>query len=499
MNPKEKLNLIAPGQVRVRFAPSPTGNFHLGGARAALFNYIFAKQKKGSFVLRIEDTDQERSLKEYEKDIIESLEWLGINWDEGPKNSGYVGDYGPYRQSERLIYRKYIEKLLNEKKAYHCYCSQEDLEAQKQYFMARGEAPRYNGKCSQLTESLDKSSVIRIKVPEKKIKFNDIIRGEVEFDSKTIGDMVIAKNLDTPLYNFAVVVDDYEMKISHVLRGEDHISNTPKQILISESLGLPIPTFCHLPLVLAPDRSKLSKRHGPVSVIDYRKQGYLPEALINFLVLLGWNPGTEREIYSINSLIKDFNLEKVQKSGAVFNIKKLDSINSFYIRQKSIENLTQLSIPYLVESNLITEEEGIYMKKDSKEKISLEFIQKVIALHQERMKNISEISEFSDFFFQEIDYDKDLLIWKDSSQDEVFLSLDNTIKILSEIDDWRKEILDQKIMEEADRIGNRGLVFWPLRVALTGKKSSAGPTEVAEILGKKETLLRINKAKEKIK
>jgi nondiscriminating glutamyl-tRNA synthetase len=494
----DKLKLVSTGKTRVRFAPSPTGLFHLGGARAALFNYLFAKQNKGSFILRIEDTDQERSLIEYEKDILESLEWLGLNWDEGPKNSGYVGEYGPYRQSERKIYQKYIEKLLQEDKAYHCFCSQEDLEAQRQYFMARGEAPRYGGKCSSLkkTNSQD-PSVIRIRVPEKKIKFNDIIRGEVEFDSSIIGDMVIAKNTETPLYNLAVVIDDYEMKISHVLRGEDHISNTPKQILIAQALDLPIPVFSHLPLVLAPDRSKLSKRHGPVSVIDYRQQGYLPEALINFLALLGWNPGTDREIYSLNSLIKDFSLEKVQKSGAVFNVKKLESINSFYIRQKTVENLTQLTIPYLIQSNLITEEEGRY--KASDKEISFEYIQKVVALHQERMKKLSEISEFTDFFFQENDYPKELLIWKESSLDDVFLSLDKTGETLSGIDNWTKDALDRETMKLAEEENNRGLIFWPLRVALSGKKSSAGPTEIAEILGKQETLARIEKAKKKIK
>jgi nondiscriminating glutamyl-tRNA synthetase len=501
-----KLDLISTGDVRVRFAPSPTGFLHIGSARAALFNYLFAKKNKGSFVLRIEDTDKERSLPEYEENIIDGLLWLGINWDEGPRNGSCIGDYGPYRQSERKIYQKYIEQLLTENKAYRCFCSQEDLDVEKQYLMAQGQAPRYSGKCSTISpqeskeKNLSSSSVIRLRVPLKKIKFKDVVRQEVEFDSNIIGDIVIAKDVETPLYNLAVVIDDYLMKISHVLRGEDHISNTPKQILIAQALDFPIPVYAHLPLVLAPDRSKLSKRHGPVSLTDYKDQGYLPEALINFLALLGWNSGTDKEIYSMSSLIKSFSLEKVQKSGAIFNIKKLDSINSFYLRQKSVESLTQLIIPYLVSSNLIVEKQSEYQTKDSGKETSLEFIQKVVALHQERIKKLSEIIEFADFFFVEnLDYPKELLYWKDNSQEETLLSLDRMYKILSEVEIWNSPNIEQVIVKEAEETGDRGKVYWPLRVALTGKKSSAGPIEVAEILGKQESLKRIIKAIEKIK
>ncbi len=507
MNPREKLNLVSVGDVRVRFAPSPTGFLHIGGARTALFNYLFAKQNNGSFILRIEDTDKSRSLSEYEKDIIEGLKWLGIHWDEGPKNSEYIGKFGPYRQSERGVYAEYIEKLLSENNAYYCFCSQEDLEAEKQYLMARGEAPRYKGKCSGIDpreaekKSKESSSVIRLRVPSGKIRFNDIVRGEIEFDSETIGDIVIAKNRETPLYNLAVVIDDYEMKISHVIRGEDHISNTPKQILIIKALDFSTPAYAHFPLVLAPDKSKLSKRHGSFSLVDYKKEGYLPSALINFLAFLGWNPGTDREIYSINSLIKDFSLEKIQKSGAVFNIKKLDFINGFYIRQKKIENLTLLCIPYLIESNLITEEEmGRYRIKESKEAVGLDFIQKVVILHQERMKKLSQISEFADFFFKEkIEYQKELLVWRKSTLQETKESIDKIYRILSEIEVWEKETLEERIKEEAERAGDRGKTFWSLRVALTGKESSAGPIEVAEVLGKEKSIKRVAVAKEKIR
>jgi glutamyl-tRNA synthetase len=273
---EEDFKFIKPGEVRTRFAPSPTGFLHIGSARTALFNYLFAKKNQGSFILRIEDTDKERSKPEFEKDIFENLKWLGIEWD-----------YGPYRQSERgEIYKKYLEKLLAEGKAYYCFCSEEELEAERQYQMSIGQPPRYSGKCANLTKeevekylAEGKKFVIRFKVESKKVEFEDLIRGKIEFDSSLIGDIIIAKPDSggyTPLYNFGVVVDDFEMKISHVIRGEEHISNTPKQILIQEALGFPQPKYAHLPLILGPDRSKLSKRHGAVSVAQYRKLGYLP-------------------------------------------------------------------------------------------------------------------------------------------------------------------------------------------------------------------------------
>src|SRR4030042_5955618 len=347
-------------EIKTRIAPSPTGFLHIGLARTALFNYLFSKQNNGGFVLRIEDTDVQRSIHRFEKDIIEGLKWLGIEWSEGPDIGG---NFGPYRQSERQeIYKKYIEKLLNDNLAYHCFCSEEELEAQRQYQMSIGQSPKYNGKCRQLSEkevkkNFDegKKSVIRFKVPAKKVIFHDLIRGKIEFDSALIGDIVIAKDLSYPLYNFVVAVDDYEMKITYVIRGEDHLSNTPKQILIQEALSFPQPKYAHLPLILGPGRAKLSKRDGAIAISEYKKDGYLPEALVNFISFLGWNPGTEREIYSMPSLIKEFSLERVQKGGAVFNIKRLDFLNGFYIRQKSVKKLTEICLPYLITSGFIEE------------------------------------------------------------------------------------------------------------------------------------------------
>lgn len=462
-------------QIRVRFAPSPTGSLHLGVARTALFNYLFVKHEGGKFILRIEDTDLKRSELRFERDILENLKWLGIEWDEF------------YRQSERTpIYSKYIEKLLNENRAYHCFCSPEELKLKRQEQMARGAAPKYNGKCQQLPRTevekrlaQGQPSIIRFKTDNGKIKFKDLIRGEIEFDANLIGDFSIAKNLATPLYNLAAVIDDFEMEISHVIRGEDHISNTPKQILLQKALGFYQPKYAHLPLILGPDKSKLSKRHGAVAVSDYKKQGYLPEALVNFMAFLGWNPDTEKEIFSMEELIKEFSLQKVQKAGAVFNIERLDYLNGVYIRQKSVNELAKLCQPYLpcLESN-------------SK-------LERIVGLYQERLKKLSEIGELTDFFFKErLNYPKHLLRWKDMTDAEIKISLDKLEKILREIENerWQKENLAKVLMSEAEKIGDRGKLLWPLRVALTGKKASAGPIEIAEILGKEKTLKRLQEA-----
>lgn len=334
---------------RTRFAPSPSGFFHIGSARTALFNFLFTRQNGGVFILRIEDTNPDTSKKEYEDDIIESLKWLGFEWDEF------------YRQSERKdVYKKYLEKLFTKNKAYHCFCSEEELEAQSQYRASIGEPPKYSGKCGKLTEkeakenlSRGEKSIIRFRAPEKIIKVKDLIRGELEFDTKLIGDFSVAKDMESPLYNFSVTVDDAEMNISHVIRGEDLLSNTPRQILIQEALDFSKVQYAHLPLILGSDRSKLSKRHNAPSVNEFRKDGYLPEAMVNFLAFLGWNPGDEREIYSLPSLTKEFSFERVQKGGAVFNVKRLEFLNGFYIRQRSTEKLTELCIPYLVSAGLI--------------------------------------------------------------------------------------------------------------------------------------------------
>jgi glutamyl-tRNA synthetase len=507
-------------QIRTRFAPSPTGFLHIGGARTALFNYIFAKKNNGVFVLRIEDTDVERSKPEFEKDILDSLKWLGIEYDEGP-----------YRQSDRKkIYKKYLEKLLEEGRAYYCFCSEEELEAQKQYQMGIGQAPRYNGKCSNLSKKeveakigAGEKFVIRFRVPPKIVKFNDLIRGEVEFDAGLIGDIVIAKNLETPLYNFGASVDDFEMKITHILRGEEHLSNTPKQILIQEALGFSHPQYGHIPLILAPDRSKLSKREGAVSTLEYKKMGYLPEALVNFIAFLGWNPGTEKEIFALAELAGDFSLDRVQKAGAIFNVQRLDFLNGLYIRQKPLAELAELCLPYFVSAGLIETiqpklaenfgngnmrlENQIFRIKETKDEIDFEFIKNIVLAYKERLKKLSEITELADFFFKdELDYDRGALKWKNMGNEEVSLSIDKSIKIFSDVEEqnWTKENLEKILIAEAENFcGNgkkdRGVLLWPLRVALSGKKASASPFEIAAILGKEKTLKRLRAAQRSLK
>jgi glutamyl/glutaminyl-tRNA synthetase len=484
--------------VRVRIAPSPTGALHVGTARSALFNYLFAKKNKGKFILRIEDTDLERSDLKWTQDIIDGLKWLGIEWDEGPDIDG---NFGPYKQSQRLdIYEKYLKKLLEENKAYYCFCTEDELESSRQEQMSRGLAPKYGGRCAHLSKEAvqknlaeKKPSVIRFKVPAKKVKFYDLIRKEVEFDAGLIGDLVIAKNIRTPLYNFAVVVDDFEMQISHVIRGEDHIANTPKQILMQEALDFPALQYGHLPLILAPDRSKMSKRFGSVAISEYKEQGYLPEALVNFMVLLGWNPGTEKEIFSLSQLAKEFSIEKVQKAGAIFNIQRLDFINGFYIREKSIEKLTELCMPYLKNAGLLVAGQ-----------VSESKLQKIIEVSRTRMKKLSEIAELSDFFFNDkLNYDKNLLRWQKMGEGELKDSLSASEKILSEIKKWDLENLQKELFLGAEKFNleksypdkNKGYLLWPLRVALSGKEFSPSPFEIADILGKEKTLKRIGEAK----
>jgi len=454
-------------QVKVRMAPSPTGTLHLGTARATLFNYLFAKKNKGQFILRIEDTDLERSKKRYEKDIIENLKWLGLDWD------GEI-----YRQSERTeIYKGYIKKLLDSGDAFYCDHSQKELDQEKRKQMEKKQAPRHV--CNRKGKA--KEGIIRFRAPDKKIVFDDLIRGKVEFEAKLLGDMSIARDKETPLYNLSVVVDDIEMEISHVIRGEDHIPNTPKQILLYDAFKADLPQFAHLPLILGPDKSKMSKRHGVVSVGWYRDEGYLPEALINFMVLLGWNPGTEQEIFSLDQLTKKFSLDRVHKGGAIFNIERLDWINGQYIRKMDLDELTKKCLPYL--------------KKD----VDFDYAKKVVALEQERLKKLSEIGELTKFFFtDELDYPKELLIWKEMELKKVKDNLEILVKELEKTGDFDKKTLEGILMPLAQKHGS-GELLWPLRVALTGQKASPGPFEVMEVLGKKKSLERVKKAIEMVK
>lgn len=458
-------------KVRVRFAPSPTGPFSIGNARTALFNWLFARKRGGEFLLRIEDTDRERSHKKYEKGIVESLRWLRLQWD------GKI-----IRQSERLdVYEKYLRKLLQERKAYYCICSPETLEEERKKQKEKGIKPQYSGFCRNAGNT---SGVIRFAMPEKRVAFYDLIRRNVAFNASEFGDIVIAKGLREPLYNFAAAVDDAEMGITHVIRGEDHISNTPKQILILEALGLPEPRYAHLPLILGPDKKKLSKRHLDTSLLDYRVQGYLPETMLNFLVLLGWHPERDREIISREDMIKEFSLERVQKGGAVFDRKKLDWLNGYYIRNLDTAILGNLLKPFVPE------------QWHRNQKLFLS----VIEIEKERLKRLGEFSELASFFFESPDYSDRLLIWKEADSRDILKNLNSAVEILRGIpeENFNRECLEQNLMPLADKRG-RGVVLWPLRVALSGKEKSPGPFEIAAALGKEESIKRIEIAIKKLK
>ena len=507
----ERLKLVSTGGIRVRIAPSPTGPLHIGTVRTALFNYLFSKHNHGTFILRIEDTDKIRSKKRWEKDIIENLHWLSLNWDEGPDVGGL---YGPYRQSERVnIYKRYIQQLLDAGKAYRCFCTPEELEAQRQYQLSIGEPPRYSGTCRPLTPEdieknlkADKPFVIRLKVPlGQKIKFHDAICGDIEFNTDVLGDFIITKSLDQPLYNLAVVIDDYEMKINYVIRGADHISNTPKQILVAQALGVPLPQYAHLPLVLSTDRRKLSKREAVVALSDYREQGYLPQAIINFIALLGWNPGENKEVYDLKALVEKFSLSRVQKSSSIFDIKKLDWINGYYIRQEALPSLTRMCLPFLLTKNGEFQDNQFshiyHLAEGDKKEVTFAYLEKIVSLYQERLKKLSEIGDLTDFFFKsEIIYDMKLLPWKDQSLEEVQKILKQIRKKLSKIPDqqWTEEKIKSLLLEEANQIGDRGKVLWPFRVALTGKQQSAGPFEIASTMGKVVVIKRLDSAIKKL-
>ncbi len=461
-------------EVRVRFAPSPTGPLHLGNARAALFNWLFARHENGKFLLRIEDTDKERSKKEFEKDIFDGLAWLGLEPDEKP-----------IRQSDRLeIYAESLQKLLDEKKAYWCFCTPEELEAERQNQLSQGFAPKYGGRCRNLSwevaeERIKKGgkAVIRIRMPEKKVAFNDLVKGKIEFDMALVGDVIIAKGLREPLYNFAASVDDILTNVSHVIRGEDHISNTPKQIVIQEALGFNEPPhFAHLPLILGTGRQKLSKRKLETSLNDYKREGYLAEAMLNFLVLLGWHPREDRETISREEMIKEFSLERVQKAGAVFNEEKLNWLNAHYIKSAGVEDLLERAKPFVPKT--------WFTKK--------KLFTSALELEKERMRTLKNFKDVAAFFFNLPDYEPKLLVWKETPKEKILANLKSVRDIVKNSASPEPEILAL-----AEKEG-RGEVLWPLRAALSGQDASPGPIEILKVLGKTEALKRINAAIKKL-
>lgn len=487
-------------KIRTRFAPSPTGFVHLGSLRSALYAYLFTKQYGGAFFLRIEDTDQSREVAGAVANLLKSLKWAGLEPDEGVildshGEASEKGKYGPYTQSKRLgLYQKYAQELVAKGLAYHCFCTSERLTVLRSEQEEAKRPTRYDGLCKKLSaEETAKrlargdKSVIRMKMPDNKpIEFTDMIRGKIIVNSGELDEQVLMKADGFPTYHLAHIVDDHLMKTTHVIRGEEWLPSTPKHLLLFEYFGWVAPQYAHLPLILNPDKSKLSKRQGDVAVEDYRDKGYLPEALVNYVALLGWNPGTEREIFSLPELIKEFSFAKVHKAGAVFDIKKLDWLNGEYIKKLPPKKFISLAWPFL--------EQSIGAIKDRP------MAEKVLLLEQDRVSKLSEVGESVQFFFaDELDYEPDLLIWKKSDQAKTLAILRDLETVLAGYSDWSKADLEQKLLAYIkDRGLTNGDVLWPMRVALTGLAKSPPPFDVAGILGREKTLSRVKTAIERL-
>ncbi len=478
---------------RVRFAPSPTGYLHVGGLRTALYNYLFAKNTGGKFILRIEDTDRNRYVEGAVENLINVLNWIGLDYDEGPVKGG---DYGPYMQSERLdIYKKYADELVQKGKAYHCFCSPERLSELREKQTAEKQQAKYDKHCLNLSKeevqeklNLNTSHVIRMNIEENQtISFDDIVRGNVEFNSSTLDDQVLIKSDGYPTYHMANVVDDHLMKITHVIRGEEWLSSTPKHVLLYNFFEWEIPVFAHLPLLLNPDRSKLSKRQGDVAVEDYRAKGYLREALLNFVALLGWNAGDDQEFYYLNEMIEKFSLERVNKSGAVFNLEKLNWLNAEHLRKKSNEEILQMLKTELSQS------------KFADKNLSDEYLILVIESMRERISFVKEIIENAPYFFEApVEYDHDVVKkrWKEDSSDLLQKLTDE----FSKLEDPQKEDYEHALKTLSEKLNaGAGKFIHATRLAISGVGGGPGLYDILFILGKEESIERMKRAIERIK
>lgn len=480
--------------VRVRFAPSPTGYLHVGGARTALYNWLFARKNDGVFILRIEDTDRTRYVPDSVEDIKSSLRWLGLQWDEGPEVGG---NYGPYFQSERInLYRKLAHKLLEDGFAYKCFCSPERLKALREIQKKMKQRPGYDRHCRFLSpdevkklEDEGKTYVIRLKVPlQGKTSFHDFLRGDITYDNRELEDIVLLKSDGYPTYHLANVIDDHFMGVTHVLRADEWIPSTPYHVILYKAFGWNPPIFAHLPVILAPEgKGKLSKRHGATSVREFKEVGYLPEALANFLALLGWSPG-DKEILPLSLMAERFDLSKVGKRGAVFDYKKLLWMNGEYIRQKSLEELFTLALPFMKKNGLVKS------KKDE------ETFKKVIPLLRERVRLLSEFPEASRYFFEEVrEYDEKGL--KKSFKIEGVLDILALLKErLEKLEDFSKDEIERTMRRLAEENGiSAGKVIHPTRLLLTGRTVGPGLFELMEVLGKETCVLRIKEGIKRVR
>jgi nondiscriminating glutamyl-tRNA synthetase len=491
--------------VRVRIAPSPTGPLHLGTARTALFNYLFARHLGGTFIFRLEDTDQARSTVEYENDILNGLHWLGIRWDEGPGigDEPERGTYGPYRQMQRLeLYSAAADRLLAEDKAYHCYCSPEELDAERKRQEAAHESPRYSGRCANLTaagraafEAEGRRPVVRFRIPAHRIvAFDDIVRGHVEIDTDALGgDLVIVRSDSTPLYHFTVAVDDAAMAITHVIRGEDHLSNTPKHILLFEALGSPIPVFAHLPLILNPDRTKMSKRKAQTAVDAYRAEGFIPEAFDNYLALLGWSTGTEEEVLSIAELVDRFDLSTVNKAGAVFDRERLEWLNGQWIRRLSPDDLIDRLRPF-VETELAAGRIDWLPSEDE--------MRALLPVVQERLPTLSAVGELISFLFvNDVKPEPSLIVpkrWDLPTTVAGLTAARHTIAAVGPVT-WEVDEIEPPLRRLVEERGwKAGDLFMAIRVAVTGRTATPPLFDTMVALGHERTLARLDRAIERL-
>ncbi|KIL19630.1 MULTISPECIES: glutamate--tRNA ligase [Bacillus] len=477
-------------EVRVRYAPSPTGHLHIGNARTALFNYLFARSQGGKFIIRIEDTDQKRNVEGGEESQLRHLKWLGIDWDESIDKDG---GYGPYRQSERNdIYKKYYDELLEKDLAYKCYCTAEELEAEREAQIARSEMPRYSGKCSHLSKEEEDKLIaegrepsIRFRVPKGEIiKFDDMVKGDISFETDGIGDFVIVKKDGTPTYNFAVAVDDHLMKMTHVLRGEDHISNTPKQIMIFNAFGWDVPLFGHMTLIVNENRKKLSKRDESIIqfIEQYKNLGYLPEALFNFIALLGWSPVGEEELFTKEQFIDIFDVNRLSKSPALFDMHKLKWVNNQYVKALDLDQVVALTLPHLQKagkvSEQLTEEENTWVRK-------------LISLYHEQLSYGAEIVELTELFFKEqIEYNQEAKeVLAEEQVPEVMASFAGQLEQLESFTPDEIKAAIKAVQKETGHKGKK--LFMPIRVAVTGQTHGPELPQSIELLGKETVLNRI--------
>ncbi len=482
--------------VRVRFAPSPTGFPHVGNIRTALFNWLFARHNGGKFIVRIEDTDVARRVKGAVEAILDSLRWLGLDWDEGPEVGGA---YGPYIQSQRLeIYRQVAMRLVKEGHAYLCYCSPERLERVRAEQRRLRQPPGYDRRCRSLSdkeraqfEAEGIIPVVRFKTPlEGQTSFHDLIRGEVVFENSTLDDFVLLKSDGYPTYHLANIVDDHLMNISHVLRADEWLSSTPRHILLYNALGYEPPKFAHLPMILGTDRAKLSKRHGAVSITEYRNQGYLPETMVNYLALLGWSLDDRTELMSREELVRNFSLERISKTGAIFSLEKLTWMNRVYIRQLSQDELLKRVLPFL--------ERGL--SPEVKRPISPDYVRQILPLIQERMGTLAEAVELAEFFFMDnLTYDVALLLGKGMSKETAITALGAARERLEGLDGFDTISLEETLRPLALELGLKtGEFFGLLRVATTGRTAAPPLFQTMAVLGRERCLKRIGAAIEKL-